>query len=225
MLRCPRARRRGTPSLRCHHRRRCHEHRPHDRVSVRFRQPDHLPGATAANRTRPAHASTTCRCAAAVQGHRQPEPGDGAGLRAAGWAATSAPRVATACRSRSTRTSDQHADADGAAGLQMRQPDRFMPYRRRVPRDGSSLRNMVTRLWSQKTLGRRSDAEAFMALVGDAEVKAVDRQHRSRGRARRVRRAHLFGRRRDVLRPDRLTRARGGRRLTAGAVRRSESSR
>ena len=62
----------------------------------------------------------------------------------------------------------------GAVGLQMRQPDRFMAYVDAVFRAmWVEPVNMGDPAVLAKTLGAAGfDAEAFMALVGDAEVKA-----------------------------------------------------
>jgi len=62
----------------------------------------------------------------------------------------------------------------GAVGMQMRQPDRFMPYVDAVFRAmWVEPVNMGDPAVVAKTLGAAGfDAEQFMALVGDAEVKA-----------------------------------------------------
>jgi len=91
----------------------------------------------------------------------------------------------------------------GAVGLQMRQPDDFTRYVDAVfhamwvaPRNLGDPAEVAAVLAAAGI-----DSDAFMALVGDAEVKARLVKHRGVGGARRVRRADLLRRRSDVLRP------------------------
>lgn len=107
----------------------------------------------------------------------------------------------------------------GAVGLQMRDGAAFTPYVDAVfdamwvqPRNLGDA-NEVTAVLAKAGLA----GEAFAALVADPEVKAalVAQDRAGRG-ARRVRRADLLRRRRDVLRPGSLgVRARGSASLTA----------
>ena len=92
----------------------------------------------------------------------------------------------------------------GAVGLQMRQPERFMPYVNAVFRAmWVEPANLGDPAVLAKTLGAAGfDAESFMALVGDAEVKAKLIANTEAAVARGVFGAPTcFVGRRDVLRP------------------------
>ena len=117
----------------------------------------------------------------------------------------------------------------GATGMQMRRPADFPRYLDVIERAMWEVpKNLGDPAVLAATLAAAGfDADEFIALVGDPEVKA--RAGRDDGRSRgaqRLRRAHLFRWRRDVLRPGppRLRSRGAGRRRLRRAAQRSVRS-